>query len=125
MALVNVHIHHHGVDANTNTLKLDKIMGQLDDLIAESAGLKEQVTTLQASVDAEQAQIKALLDTNAAVVTGLNNQIAALEAQLASAVDPTALQVVIDELKATRESIATTKSDIEATVPDAPPSETP
>lgn len=100
-------------------------MGQLDDLIAESAGLKEQVTTLQASVDAEQAQIKALLDTNAAVVTGLNNQIAALEAQLASAVDPTALQVVIDELKATRESIATTKADIEATVPDAPPSETP
>ena len=96
-------------------------MGQLDDLKAESAALKEQVTALQTSVDNEQAQIQALLDTNASVVTGLNEQIAALEAQVANAVDPTALQSVIDDLKTTRESIATTKADSEGTVADTPP----
>jgi hypothetical protein len=75
-----------------------------------------QVIDLQAAVDLEQSQIAELLATNATVVTGLNEQIATLTAQLANAVDPAALQVVIDELITTRESIALTKSDLEATV---------
>jgi chromosome segregation ATPase len=125
---IHVHIHHHDhasqdvVVESLNDIKQKQkiIMGQLDDLKNESAALKEQVTALQASVDTEQAQIAALLATNAGVVNGLNAQIAALEAQLANSVDPTALQSVIDEMKATREGIAITKADIEGTVADTP-----
>lgn len=126
MPLFEIHVHNH-VDTDTIHQHLHtiinnqtKIMGQLDDLKTEVANLKGDVAALQTSLDAEQAAIQQLLDSNAAVVTGLNQQIATLESQLANAVDPTALQTVIDDIKSTRDSIATTKADLEGTVPDAP-----
>ena len=77
-------------------------MANLDDLNAK-------VAELQASVDAEQEQIAALLTTNAGVITGLTDQIAALEAALSTAPTPEQIQSVIDGLE-------TIKADVEATV---------
>lgn len=77
-------------------------MGALEDLQAK-------VAELQTSVDAEQQQINDLLAQNAAVITGLNEQIAALQAQLATGATAEQLQGVIDGLNAI-------KTDIEGTV---------
>jgi len=71
--------------------------------------LNAAVATLKETVDAEQAQIAELLATNAAVITGLNEQIAALQTQLAGAATPEAIQAVIDGLTAI-------KTDVEGTV---------
>lgn len=91
-------------------------MANLQQLKDQVADLQSQVVDLQTSVDLEQAQIQALLETNAAVVQDLNEQIDALEAQLADSASPEQIQEVIDSLVAVRDSIATTKADIEATV---------
>lgn len=102
------------------TQKLNKIMGQLEDLQQQSVDFKTKITELQASVDLEQEQIKSLLDTNAQVVSDLTTRNTELEALLANSPDPVALQAVIDSNKETIDSIATTKADIEGTVADQP-----
>jgi chromosome segregation ATPase len=93
-----------------------ELMSLTDDLKAQVASLKEDLASLQTSVDLEQSQIAALLATNAEVVSGLNAQIATLQEQLANSPTPEALQEVITELTTVRDSIATTKADIEGTV---------
>jgi chromosome segregation ATPase len=93
-----------------------EIMALIDDLKVQVADLKQQTTELQASVDLEQSQIAALLETNAATVTSLNQQIAALQEQLANSPTPEALQEVITGLTEVKDSIATTKADIQGTV---------
>lgn len=92
------------------------IMALIDDLKTQIAGLQQQATDLQTSLDAEQAQIAALLETNAQVVTDLNTQIATLQAQLEGSANPAQLQEVIDSITAIRDSITTTKTDLEGTV---------
>lgn len=92
------------------------IMALIDDLKLQVTGLQTQVTDLQTSLDAEQQQIADLLATNAGVVTDLNNQITALNAQLADSANPTQLQEVIDGIATIRDSLATTKTDLEGTV---------
>lgn len=96
------------------------IMALIDDLKTQVTGLQTQVTDLQTAVDAEQAQIAALLETNAQVVTDLNTQIATLQAQVAAGATPEQLQEVIDGLTTISGNIATTKTDLEGTVSDAP-----
>lgn len=99
-----------GIIITSNTLvillfiqiKHNKTMATLQEL-------NDKVTELQASVDAEQAQIAALLATNAQVIVDLNAQITALQEQLAGAVTPEAIQGVIDGLNAI-------KADVEGTV---------
>lgn len=93
-----------------------EIMALIDDLKTQVADLKQQTADLQASVDLEQSQIASLLETNAQVVTDLNAQIAALQEQVANGATPEALQEVIAELTTVKDSIATTKGDIEGTV---------
>jgi hypothetical protein len=84
-----------------------KTMALIDDL-------KAQLATLQTSVDAEQAQIQALLDASTVTVEALKAQIAILEEQLASGATPAQIQEVIDALKVIQ-------ADIESTVADVPP----
>lgn len=93
-----------------------KIMALIDDLKAQVTGLQTQVTDLQLTVDAEQAQITALLETNAGVVTNLNNQITSLQQQIANGATEDQLQDVIDSLTNVTNTLATTKTDIENTV---------
>lgn len=92
------------------------IMALIDDLKAQITGLQTQATELQTTLDAEQEQIAALIATNASVVTDLNNQIATLTEQLAGSANPTQLQEVIDGIIAIRDSLTTTKTDLEGTV---------
>jgi chromosome segregation ATPase len=99
-----------------NNQKLTHIMAKIDELKQQVTDLNEQLNDLQETVDMEQAQIEALLETNASVVTELNNQIAALQAQLADSATPEQLQEVITSLEEMKDEIATTRADIEATV---------
>lgn len=92
------------------------IMALIDDLKAQIAGLQQQATDLQTSLDTEQEQIAALIATNAQVVTDLNTQIATLQAQLEGSANPAQLQEVIDSIAAIRDSLTTTKTDLEGTV---------
>jgi len=93
-------------------------MSKIDELNDQVAALKTQVADLQAAVDAEQQQIEQLLNQNAAVVTDLNNQITILNEQLAQGATPEQLSALSSSLNDIKESIATTKADIEGTVPD-------
>jgi len=90
-----------------------KNMGKLDEL-------KEEVTKLQATVDAEQAQIAALLESNAATVTALNKKITDLEAAAANSATPEQLQEIIDGLKAVSADVATTVADAPETPEETP-----
>lgn len=95
-----------------------KIMALIDDLQTQVTTLQGQATDLQASLDAEQAQIQQLLDSNASVVTDLNNQITALKEQIANGATPEQLQTLADGLTVVANSLATTKTDLEGTVAD-------
>jgi len=97
------------------------IMGAIDDLKAQGEALQTQVNDLQASLDAEQAQIQQLLDINAGVVTDLNNQITVLQEQIANGATAEQLQGVATTLSNISASIATTKADLEGTIPDSTP----
>ena len=119
----HIHIHLHNEDNKAILAELTiiknqnlQIMSAIDDLKAQVATLKTQVSDLQTSVDNEQAQIQALLDSNAAVVTDLNNQIAALNAAIAAGATPEQLAEVAASLTEVSDSIVTTKGDIEGTV---------
>lgn len=106
------------LDDQLNKLLINqlKIMALIDDLKTQVTGLQTQVADLQSTVDAEQAQIAALLETNAGVVTDLNNQIVALQQQIANGATAEQLQEVINSLTNVTGSLATTKADIENTV---------
>lgn len=96
------------------------IMSQLDDLKAKVSELDTKATTLQQTVDAEQEQIQALLTTNAEVVTGLNQQIATLQDQIANGATPEQLQEVATSLTAISEKIDAASADVASTVADEP-----
>ena len=93
-----------------------KIMALIDELKTKITGLEGQVTELQTTVNEEQTQIAALLESNAQVVTNLNTQIATLTAQVAAGATPEQIQEVINSITTIAEGIATTKTDIEGTV---------
>lgn len=116
-----------GVDTGLDNEKLNQIlqnqtqlMALIDDLKTQVSGLQTQVTDLQATIDAEQAQIQQLLDTNAQVVTDLNTQIATLQAQVAAGATPAQLQEVINSLTTVTDTLATSKTDLEGTVTPPP-----
>lgn len=127
---MNIHIYHHiGDDKEekdfrkkvlellfVNNQNQTTIMALIDDLKTQVSDLKQGQTDLQATVDAEQAQIAALLETNAQVVSDLNAQIAVLQAQVANGASPEQLTEVITSLTEMKDSLATTKADIEGTV---------
>lgn len=94
------------------------IMAAIDDLKTQVTNLQTQVTDLQSALDAEQTQIQGLLDTNAAVVTGLNAQIATLQEQLANGATAEQIAEIASSLTAISGNIATTKADLEGTVQD-------
>lgn len=112
------HIDTSEILSQLNILKLQnqKIMASNQELEALVNELKAGQAELQTSVDAEQAAIEALLATNAEVVTGLNQQIADLQAELAAGASGAQIQAHIDSLTELKDSIATTKADIEGTV---------
>lgn len=103
----------------------NSIHSKLDILMADSAQIKQQVIdlnakadTLQAKVDAEQETINALFATNAEVVTGLNAEIARLQAIIdaGGTVTPEDLQTISDGIQTATDKLATTEADIEGTV---------
>lgn len=96
------------------------IMSAIDDLKTKAENLQTQVNDLQTSLDNEQAQVQQLLDTNAAVVTDLNNQITALKEQLANGATAEQIAGVADTLTSISNSLLTTREDLESTVPDQP-----
>lgn len=98
----------------------DKILKEIKDLIivnnqkqntimATLAEVQQQVVDLQATVDAEQAQIALLLEGQNATIVSLNEQIAQLQALVDAAPTPEQLQEVVN-------SLITIKTDIEGTV---------
>src|ERR1044072_5626269 len=94
------------------------IMAAIDDLKTQVGSLQTQVTDLQTALDNEQAQIQQLLDTNAGVVNDLNAQIATLQQQLANGATPEQIADVAAQLTSISNSLATTRTDLESTVPD-------
>lgn len=94
------------------------IMAAIDDLKEQIANLQTQVDGLQTALDAEQAQVQQLLDTNAGVVTDLNNQITTLQQQLANGATADQIAEVANSLTNISNSLATTRTDLEGTVPD-------
>ncbi len=93
-----------------------KIMALIDDLNGQIAELSTKADALQATVDSEQADIKALLDTNAQVVTDLNTEIASLKEQLANGATPEQLQASIDGITAVAAKIQAASDDVASTV---------
>ena len=90
------------------------IVTDLQDQVVE---LKQSVADLQTTVDAHEA-------SDAAVVSGLNQQIAALQAQIAETGSPEELQAVIAGLEEIKASVEASKEDI-ANGQDVEPSGTP
>ena len=110
------------IDKNIQLLLTNqiKIMTAIDDLKTKADSLQTQVNDLQTSLDNEQAQVQQLLDTNAGVVTDLNNQITTLKEQLANGATAEQISGVADILTNISNSLATTRTDLESTVPDQP-----
>jgi hypothetical protein len=93
--MFDIHLH-------INHLNTQEIMATLQEL-------QQQVTDLQTAVDAEQAQIQQLLETQNTTITALEAQIVELQALVDAAPTPEQLQGVVDGLSAI-------KADIEGTV---------
>jgi multidrug resistance efflux pump len=93
-------------------------MADVPQIKQQVADLNAKVDTLQASVDAEQAQIQGLLDTNAQVVVGLQAEVARLQAIIdgGGVVTPEDLQSISDGITTASDKLATTQADIEGTV---------
>lgn len=122
MAQYHTHFHFGNDEALEKKIikKLNKIMASIQELQDQVTALDATVTTLQEKVDAEQAQIQALLDTNAAVVSDLNTQIATLTDALSTAPTPEQIQGVIDSVTATRDRVVAITQDVSDTIADAP-----
>lgn len=82
--------------------------------------LQDEVTVLQSAVDAEQEQIRLLLENQMSTIDQLNQTIDTLEAQLADSGTPEQLQSVIDSLKTTVADIESTVEDTTTTTTQAP-----
>jgi uncharacterized membrane-anchored protein YhcB (DUF1043 family) len=91
-------------------------MSLIDDLKAQNTILGEKVDSLQAAVDAEQADIAALLATNAQVVSDLTAQNALLQQQLADGATPAQIQEIIDSNAAIIAKIDAASADVSSTV---------
>ena len=103
--MFNFHIHQYPKHFyNSLTLKLNKIMATLSDL-------EVKIAELQATVDAEQAQIEILVKSQTETIVGLEAQIAELKAMLEGAPTPEQIQAVVDSLEVI-------KTDISGTIPD-------
>lgn len=99
--------------------KLKKeIMQELDQLKEQVGILNTKADQLQTSLDAEQAQVKALLDNNASVQQELNNKINDLTTQLNNAAKPEDILAVVNDVKAISDKIDTTRVDLEGTIPE-------
>lgn len=105
-------------DFNSINLKLDKIMADSAQIKQQVIDLNAKVDTLQTKVDAEQETINALFATNAEVVTGLNAEIARLQAIIdgGGIITPEDLQTISDGIQTATDKLATTEADIEGTV---------
>jgi len=106
-----------------NNLKLDQIMSQLSELQAEVEALAQQVIDLQATTDAEQADIALILEQNAAIKVALEETIEDLEAtieELEAAIENGATAADLEALKASVTSIKiaveSASADIASTV---------
>ncbi len=101
---------------NINNQSNQLIMATVQELNDKVDQQAVALVDLQTTVDAEQEAIKSLLDSNAAVVTDLNQQIADLKAAAAGKIDPAELDPIIAKLDASAASIITAKEDIAGTV---------
>jgi len=80
--------------------------------MATLSDLEVKIAELQATVDAEQAQIEILVKSQTETIVGLEAQIAELKAMLEGAPTPEQIQAVVDSLEVI-------KTDISGTIPDA------
>lgn len=80
--------------------------------MATAQELNNKIAELAAAVDAEQAQIQALLDAATATQTALEAEIASLKEQLAAGATPAEVQASIDALNAVVEDIKSTVADV-------------
>ena len=80
--------------------------------MATLSDLEVKIAELQATVDAEQAQIDILVKSQTETITALEAQIAELKAMLEGAPTPAQIQAVVDSLEVI-------KTDISGTIPDA------
>lgn len=104
--MFNFHIYQYPKNLfSTLTLKLNKIMATISDL-------EVKISELQATVDAEQAQIEILVNGQTQTIAALEAQIVELEAMLSTAPTPEQIQAVVDGLEVI-------KADISGTIPDA------
>jgi hypothetical protein len=90
------------------TLKLNSIMGILDDLKAKVAELTSKVA---AEVTVEQSAV--------ALIQGFGAQLAAIKQQLADAIaanDPVALQAVVDGITAAEATLDSSSADLSTAV---------
>ena len=130
---INIHNNYHDSPQTEEILRLvkemrhslhlltkqnEKIMADIQTLTQQVADLNTSVDDLQAKVDAEQAQIQSLLDTNAQVVNDLNAKIAELQAIIdgGGIVTPEQLQALSDGITSATDKLVTTKADLEGTV---------
>lgn len=113
--MLDIHIHYSDNEKQLEELKsiLTLTIQKLDTIMANNEQLQAAIAELTAAVDAEQAQIAALLEVNAGVVVALQATIADLEAQVAAGTAPEQVQAAIDSLKAAQ-------ADLEGTVVDEP-----
>ena len=127
MAQYHTHFHFGNDEADTKKIikKLNKIMASIQELQDQVTALDANVTTLQEKVDAEQAQIQALLDVNAQVVADQNATIATLNDLLSQSATPEQIQGVIDSVTATRDRVVAITQDVSDTIAEPPSEETP
>lgn len=101
---------------NINNHQNLQIMASVQELNDKVDQLTAANVDLQATVDSEQADIKAILDNNVSVVADLTQQIADLKAAAAGKIDPAELDPITAKIDASIAAIATTKEDIAGTV---------
>jgi uncharacterized coiled-coil protein SlyX len=102
---MKIHIYHHLVQDDCIEAKLDLIMSALTDLQDKQVELVAKVAELQVAIDAHQAQ-------DAATIAALNEQIAALQAVIASGATAEQLASVTAGLTAVRDSVVAAQVDI-------------
>ena len=102
--MFDIYSHRYKKEFKILNLKLNKIMATLDEVL-------DRAVDLQATVDAEQAQIQKLVDGQTATIVSLEAHITELQALVNGAPTPEQLQAVVDKLKATQDDIASTIPD--------------
>jgi chromosome segregation ATPase len=105
---------HHGNDDLIQLFKtkFDQIMASLQQISAEAAQLRTQVSEMQTAIDTEQQQVTDAIDK-------LNTSISQLQQQITDGGTAEERQAVLDNLIATRDALASAKTDLVSTIPDA------